>query len=89
MKSRRVDSSGTIEGQVFADVREYKRILMQHTDQIARHFTACLVVYATGGEIQFADREVLDAITQEAAADGYRVRDLIHAAVQSRMFLHK
>ncbi|MCR9201097.1 MAG: DUF1592 domain-containing protein [Planctomycetaceae bacterium] len=89
MKSRRVDSSGTIRGQAFADVREYKRILRQQTSQIARHFTSCLVVFATGGEIQFADREVLDGITQQAAADGYRVRDLIHATVQSRMFRHK
>lgn len=85
-----VDPSGeTADGRKFKDIVEFKRILMDRKEQIARNFVSQLIVYSTGGEIEFADREVVEAILKQTEADNYPVRDLIHAVVQSRLFRHK
>jgi len=82
-----VDASGeTATGDSFSGIRDYKRLLMKEKRGIARSFLSQLSVYATGAEMQFADREVLDGILNETEAGGYGVRSLIHALVQSRLF---
>ena len=82
-----VDSSGQFaDGTAFADVREFKAYLLRDEGRVARHLLSRLAVYATGAEITFADRQELAAIADAAAADDYRVRDLIHAVVQSELF---
>ena len=85
-----VDPSGeTADGRQFGDIAEFKRLLMDHKEQIARNFVSQLIVYSTGGEIEFADREVIEAILKQTEADNYPVRDLIHAVVHSRLFRQK
>ncbi len=85
-----VDASGTTaNGEPFSGIRDFKRLLLQQEDQIARHFLSQLVAYATGAEIQFADREELDRILDDSSKDGYGVRGMIHAVVQSKMFRNK
>ena len=85
-----MDSSGvTAEGVKFSGIREFKKQLMKKQDQIARHFISQLVVYATGAEIQFADREEIDAIVQSVRKEKYPVRSIIHRIVQSRLFRHQ
>jgi hypothetical protein len=37
--------------------------------------------------VGFADRAEIEAMLEACAADGYRVRDLIHALVRSSIFL--
>ena len=53
---------------------------------MTRNFVSQLVVYATGGEIQFADRDEIERILTEAKPRGFGVRDLIHQVVQSKLF---
>ena len=85
-----VDASGvTADGKSFKGIREFKRHLLRKTDSVARNLTAQLVVYATGGEIQFADRAELDRIVRETRSDGFRVRTLLHKVIQSRLFRNK
>ncbi len=85
-----VDPSGeTDDGRNFSDITEFKKLLMDQKEQIARNFVSQLIVYSTGGEIEFADREVIEGILGKTAADDYPVRDLIHAVVQSRLFRQK
>ena len=84
-----VDASGvTADGKTFSGMDEFKSILMKQTDQIAKHFISKLIVYSTGGEIQFADRSEVDAIAQRTKKTSYRVRDIIHEIVKSEMFRH-
>jgi hypothetical protein len=47
------------------------------------------VIYATGADIEFADREVIEQLVADCRKHGYGFRSLIHAVVQSRLFLHK
>ncbi|MCR9295692.1 MAG: DUF1592 domain-containing protein [bacterium] len=81
-----VPAGETADGRKFSDISEFKKLLLEEKEQIARNFVSQLIVYSTGGEIEFADREVIEAILGKTAADNYPVRDLIHCVVQSRLF---
>ena len=85
-----VDASGTTaNGAPFSGIGEFKQLLLQREDQVARHFVRQLIAYSTGAEIQFADREELEQIIEQTEARDYGFRSVIHAVVQSRMFRHK
>jgi hypothetical protein len=79
----------TPDGRPFAKVNEYKTLLLSDKDQLARSLTEKLLVYATGGDIEFADREVVDQIVSTLKSSGYGFRTLVHEVVQSRPFLYK
>jgi hypothetical protein len=82
--------STTADGKAFHDIDDYKKILLaDHKDQIARNLTGMLLVYATGAELQFADREVVEQILAKLKTNNYGFRTLIHEVVQSRVFLNK
>lgn len=79
----------TPEGKAFKDIADYKRILLEDKDQLARNLTQKLIVYATGADIQFADREVVEQIVARVRANNYGLRSLVHEITQSRVFLNK
>ena len=86
----RVDASGvTSDGKRFSGIVEFKKHLLGKTDQVARHFISRLIVYGTGAEIQFADREQVDEITRRMGEKDYPVRSILHAVVQSGLFRYK
>ncbi|QEL15005.1 DUF1592 domain-containing protein [Limnoglobus roseus] len=86
----KVDASGELpDGRRFADVNEFKKLLLADEEQIARNLVQQLVVSATGAPVGFADRAEVEAILKRTAAGGYGVRGLIHAVVQSDLFLTK
>jgi len=82
-------SNVTAQGKAFANVREYKQILLQDEKQIARNLTKQLAVYATGAPIRFTDREKIEAILAKTGPSEYGVRSIVHALVQSELFLNK
>lgn len=85
-----VDSSGiTPDGIAFDGIRSYKRILAEKKRQLADNLVRQLIVYSTGAEIQFADREEIESILNRCRKSDYGVRSLIHALVQSTLFRHK
>ena len=79
----------TPEGKAFKDVEDYKRILLEDKDQLTRSVVQKVIVYATGSDIQFADREVVEAIVKNLKNKNYGLRSLVHEVVQSRVFLNK
>ncbi len=82
-----VDASGvTADGKEFSGVTEFKRLLLEQKDQIAKNFISQLIVYSTGGEIQFADREEVKAIFERTREDDFPIRTIIHEVVQSKIF---
>jgi hypothetical protein len=85
-----VDASGELpDGRAFADVREFKRLLLADERAIARNLVKQLVVYATGAPVRFSDRAAVEKILDRTAPRGYGVRSLIHAIVQSDLLLSK
>ena len=85
-----VDGGGELaDGRKFADVREYKRLLLSDEPQLARNLVEKLTTFATGASVQFADREDVDAIVARLKARDYGLRSIVHEVVASRMFLIK
>ena len=83
-----VDAAGELRnGQRFQNIQELKEILAANPRQLARNLLHQFTLYATGTPVRFADRVEIEEILDRCAADGYRVRDLLHAFVRSRIFL--
>jgi hypothetical protein len=83
-----VDASGvTPTGNAFTGIDEYKRLVLDNDlDQVARHVASQLLVYATGAEIEFADRDALESILTNLGDRGYPMRAMIHEGVTSDLF---
>ena len=80
-------SSVTPDGHAFAGIEEYKQILLeQQLDQVARHLTSQLLVFGTGAEIDFADRDAVEQILARRSDAGYPIRTIIHDVVASDVF---
>jgi hypothetical protein len=79
----------TAEGRSFTDVDEYRALLLEDPDQLARNLVQKLVIYSTGAELQFADRNEVESIIRGLRPGGFGFRSLLHAVVGSRMFLEK
>ncbi len=85
-----VERGGTTpDGKAFQDIDDYKRLLLADKDQLAHCLARKLLIYATGADIQFADREVVEDLVAECRARNYGFRSLVHEVVQSRVFLRK
>jgi mono/diheme cytochrome c family protein len=82
--------AATADGKSFKGIDDYKKLLVaDHKEQIARNMTEMLLTYATGADIQFADREVVDRILEKLKTRNYAFRTLVHDVVESRIFLNK
>ena len=83
-----VDASGiTPDGHAFSGIEDYKRLLLEtEFDQVARHLASQLLVFSTGAEIEFADRDAVEAIVEAGRDEGHPVRTMIHRVVESDLF---
>ncbi len=79
----------TPDGQRFKDIVEYRRLLLREKETIVRNLAIRLTTYATGALPGRAGRPAIDAIVAESSKHGDGFRDLIHAVVQSPLFLRK
>jgi hypothetical protein len=85
-----VDASGELpDGRKFQDIREFKQLLLDNEEQLARNLAQQLLVYATGAPIRFSDRPAIGKILANSRAEGYGVRKLVHEIVQSDLFMNK
>lgn len=86
----KIDSAYVMrDGRAFNSFVEFRKLAAENADAIARNFAAKLLVYATGKEITFADRKVLDQIVEQTKPKQHRLRHLIEAVVTSETFLTK
>jgi hypothetical protein len=83
-----VDSSGiTPEGDTFSGIEEYKQLLLdEKIDQVARNLASKLLVFSTGAEIEFADRDAVEEIVMSGRDSGHPIKTMIHSVVQSDLF---
>jgi hypothetical protein len=77
------------DGRTFANIDEFKRLLLEDKDQLARNLASQLVTYATGARISFADRAVIEEIVTATRPNHHGVRSLVHAIVMSSLFQNK
>lgn len=85
-----VDASGELpDGRKFRHIREFKQLLLDNEEQLARNLAQQLLVYASGAPIRFSDRPAIGKILANSRPECYGVRTLVHEIVQSELFLEK
>lgn len=85
-----VDASGELpDGRPFRDIRDFKRLVRADEVTLARNFARQLLLFATGAPAHFSDRAEIERLLEETRSDGYGLRSLVHAVVQSRLFREK
>ena len=85
-----VDTAGQLpNGRSFADIREFKKLMLDQDEQLARNVVKQLLVYSTGAPVRFSDRAEIEKIVASTKSSQYGVRSLIHALVQSDLFVSK
>ena len=79
-----VDASGVMpDGRAFTDAVQFKRLLLEDRDQIARAFIEQLCTYALRRVLTFDDQDDLKAIFAEAKRNDFRVQDIVRAVALS------
>jgi hypothetical protein len=85
-----VDSSGHLEsGEPFRDVADFQALALRHPEVLAANMVRQLLMYATGSESHYSDRREIARILAQTKSTDYGVRSLIHALVQSELFVTK
>ncbi|TVS08252.1 MAG: DUF1592 domain-containing protein [Planctomycetaceae bacterium] len=81
-----VDPSGTLpDGRAFKDPNEFKRLLLEDRETIARAFIEHLCTYGLRRVMTFDDQDDLNAILAEAKKNGHRVKDIVRAVALSEL----
>lgn len=81
-----IDPSGTMpDGRSFSDCVQFKRLLIDSRDQIARAFIEHLCTYALRRVLTVDDQEEIQSITAEAKKNDYRVKDIVRAVALSNL----
>lgn len=79
-----VDASGALpDGRPFADSAQFKRLLIEDRDKVARAFVEHLCTYALRRVLTVDDQNGVQAIVEEAKKQHYRVRDILRAVAMS------
>jgi mono/diheme cytochrome c family protein len=77
------------DGRKFHDIDEYKKLLLDDKDQLARSLTEKLLAYSTGAAPTKADKPEIETIVRNIRDKKYGFKSLIHEIVQSQLFQTK
>jgi len=79
-----IDPSGVLpDGRPFKDSVQFKRLLLEDRNQVARAFIEHLCTYALRRVLTVDDQDDLKAIEAEAKKNQYRVKEIIRAVALS------
>ena len=81
-----IDPSGLMpDGRAFKDATEFKRLLLEDRDKVARAFIEHLCTYALRRVLTVDDSDDIEAIVAEVNSNQYGVRDIVRAVAQSEL----
>jgi hypothetical protein len=87
---KKVDPSDVTEdGKPFANVDEFKQLLLRDKDQLARALATKLITYGTGAAPTSVDRAEIDRLVAAVREKDYGLRSLVHEIVKSELFRNK
>lgn len=85
-----VDAADVLpDGRRFQNIDEYKQLLLNDKDQLARAMAEKLLTYATGAAPTLGDNPQIEGIVATVREKGYGFRSLVHEIVQSELFQNK
>lgn len=73
------------DGRAFKDANDFKRLLLEDRDTVARAFIEHLCTYALRRVLTIDDEEDLNAIQGEAKKSDYRIKDIVRAVAMSEL----
>lgn len=79
----------TADGRRFANIDDYKRILLEDPDQLARNLAEKLIAYGTGAAPSLTDEAEIEGIVRRAREKSHGFKSLIHEVVLSGLFQSK
>jgi len=77
------------DGRRFNNIDEYKQLLLDDKDQLARALAQKLLTYGTGAAPTTADQPEIETIVRNVREKKYGFRSLIHEIVESSVFQSK
>jgi hypothetical protein len=77
------------DGRRFRDIDEYKQLILEDKDQLARNLAEKLLAYSTGAAPTHADKPQIETIVNRLRDKNYGFKALIHEIVQSPLFQSK
>ncbi len=81
-----VDASGVmLDGRSFTDSVEFKQLLLEDRDKVARAFIEHLCTYALRRVLTIDDEDGLQLIEEEAKKNEYRIKDIVRAVALSEL----
>jgi hypothetical protein len=87
---KQIDTSyHLIDGRQFNDIRDFRQLVAKDSRTLAANVAENMLVYGTGGPIQYVDRDAVDAIVEKSAEHNFGFRSILHAVVTSPVFLNK
>jgi mono/diheme cytochrome c family protein len=82
-----IDASGTLpDGQRFGTPGEMRALLVSQLPQFSRTLTSRMLTYALRRSLRPYDRAASESVHRAVAADGYRLRTMVHRIVTSLPF---
>ncbi len=75
------------DGSRFSGFREFRKQMAAKPEQIARPLAEKLLIYGTGRPVGLADRAAVNEIVKRAEAKEPGLRSMIHAVVESDLFM--
>ncbi len=79
-----VNASGVMpDGRSFADVEEFKKLILQDRDRFLQPFVEQLCTYGLRRVLTVDDRKDIQAIVSEAKQKNYRLKDIVRAVALS------
>ena len=79
-----VDASGTLlDGRKFDGAADFKALLLEDREQVAKAFIEHLSTYALRRVLNLDDQDDLQAILEQAKENGYQVKDIVRAVATS------
>jgi hypothetical protein len=74
------------DGRRFDNIDQFKQLLLEDKDQLARALATQLATYAIGHPLDATDSLHIDTIVQNVKQKEYGLRTLVHEIVQSDLF---
>lgn len=85
-----IDASGKlVQGQAFQGPEDFKKILIDQKDQVARTLIKNLLIYALGRGLQRPDECTVRSTLEKARAEDYRLGSIVESIIESYPFLHR
>jgi hypothetical protein len=82
-----IDASATLpDGQSFKGAKDLKQILRAQSDAFTRNLTEKLLTFALGRGLESYDRDTVDHVAHQAAANGHKFSTLVLEIVNSKPF---